>query len=145
MNKTLGAQWRLRNEDVDLIKIAKTQAELQPYNMQDKKAPRVTTTTTLVTKTTTVRGSKRAVAVGKPPKMGSAAADWSRWPMGTTFRLLSTGQTYRIEDYGWAVSGRNTIDPDMSNQRDMNTCGARQEPIQNLHWDDARESLPLIQ
>ena len=41
---------------------------------------------------------------------GSAAADWSRWPAGTIFRVLSTGQLYRVEDYGWALSGRNTID-----------------------------------
>ena len=65
--------------------------------------------------------------------------------MGTTFRLLSTGQTYRVEDYGWALSGRNTIDLYMSNQRDMNTWGARQEPIQILHWGDPRESLQVLQ
>jgi hypothetical protein len=42
---------------------------------------------------------KRAVAVSKPPQIGSAAADWSRWPAGTVFRLVSTGQNYRVEDY----------------------------------------------
>jgi hypothetical protein len=65
--------------------------------------------------------------------------------MGTTFRLLSTGQTYRVEDYGWALSGRNTIDLYMSNRRDMNTWGARQEPIQILHWGDAQQSLQVLQ
>ena len=133
------------SDDVDVINISNTEAKLQPFSMQEKKATRVTTTTTRVTKTTTVRGSKRAVAVGKPPKIGSAAADWSRWPMGTTFRLLSTGQTYRVEDYGWALSGRNTIDLYMSNRRDMNTWGARQEPIQILHWGDAQQSLQFLQ
>ena len=133
------------SDDVDVINISNTDAKLQPFSMQEKKATRVTTTTTRVTKTTTVRGSKRAVAVGKPPKIGSAAADWSRWPMGTTFRLLSTGQTYRVEDYGWALSGRNTIDLYMSNRRDMNTWGARQEPIQILHWGDPQQSLQFLQ
>jgi len=133
------------SDDVDVINISNTEAKLQPFSMQEKKATRVTTTTRRVTKTTTVRGSKRAVAVGKPPKIGSAAADWSRWPMGTTFRLLSTGQTYRVEDYGWALSGRNTIDLYMSNQRDMNTWGARQEPIQILHWGDPQQSLQFLQ
>jgi 3D (Asp-Asp-Asp) domain-containing protein len=133
------------SDDVDVINISNTEAKLQPFSMQEKKATRVTTTTTRVTKTTTVRGSKRAVAVGKPPKIGSAAADWSRWPMGTTFRLLSTGQTYRVEDYGWALSGRNTIDLYMSNRRDMNTWGARQEPIQILHWGDPQQSLQFLQ
>jgi 3D (Asp-Asp-Asp) domain-containing protein len=100
-------------------------------------------TTTRVTKTT--RGAKRAVAVSKPRRVGSAAADWSRWPMGTTFRLLSTGQMYRVEDYGWALSGRNTIDLYMANQRDMNSWGARQEPIQILQWGDPRQSLQFLQ
>ena len=44
------------------------------------------------------------------PRIGSAAADWSRWPVGTTFKVLSTGQVYKVDDYGWALAGRNTID-----------------------------------
>ena len=114
---------------------------------ETKKANRATTTTTTtrVTKTAPIRGARRAVAVSKPSKIGSAAADWSRWPMGTTFRLLSTGQVYRVEDYGWALSGRNTIDLYMANQRDMNTWGARQEPIQILRWGDPQQSLQVLQ
>ena len=136
------------SDDVDVINISSKDSKLQPFSMQEKKKAKSATTitaTTRVTKTTTVRGAKRAVAVSKPPKIGSAAADWSRWPMGTTFRLLSTGQMYRVEDYGWALSGRNTIDLYMSNQRDMNTWGARQEPIQILHWGDPHESMQILQ
>jgi 3D (Asp-Asp-Asp) domain-containing protein len=138
------------SDDVDVINISSGDAQLEKFSMdkKPKKATRVTTkvTTTRVTKTTVAnRGAKRAVAVSKvPPRIGSAAADWSRWPMGTTFRLLSTGQTYRVEDYGWALSGRNTIDLYMANQRDMNTWGARQEPIQVLHWGHPRESLQFL-
>jgi hypothetical protein len=90
------------------------------------------------------RNAKRAVAVFKPPQIGSAAADWSRWPAGTVFRLLSTGQNYRVEDYGWALSGRNTIDLYMANQREMNTWGARQETIEILKWGDPHESLQFL-
>ena len=135
------------SDDVDVINISNTETKLQPFSMQEtRKATRVTTmTTTRVTKTTTTRGAKRAVAVSTPPRIGSAAADWSRWPMGTTFRLLSTGQVYRVEDYGWALSGRNTIDLYMANQRDMNTWGARQEPIQILGWGDPQQSLQFLQ
>jgi len=61
--------------------------------------------------------------------------------MGTTFRLLSTGQIYRVEDYGWALAGRNTIDLYMANQGAMDAWGARHEPIQILQWGDAQESL----
>jgi hypothetical protein len=88
---------------------------------------------------------KKAKAVKKkPPTIGSAAADWSRWPAGTTFRLLSTGQMYRVEDYGWALAGRNTIDLYMSNSREMNSWGAREEPIQILQWGDPNDSLKVL-
>jgi 3D (Asp-Asp-Asp) domain-containing protein len=90
-------------------------------------------------------GSKRRTAVRKPPAIGSAAADWSRWPLGTTFRLLSTGQIYRVDDYGWALSGRNTIDLYMATQRDMNAWGARQEPIEILKWGDPEQSLRILE
>jgi len=72
---------------------------------------------------------------------GSAAADWARWPAGTIFRVLSTGQLYRVEDYGWALSGRNTIDLYMATTREMNGWGVRQESIQIVHWGDPQESL----
>jgi hypothetical protein len=90
------------------------------------------------------RNVKRAVAFSKPPQIGSAAADWSRWPAGTVFRLLSTGQNYRVEDYGWALSGRNTIDLYMANQREMNSWGARPETIEILKWGDPQESLQFL-
>jgi hypothetical protein len=52
---------------------------------------------------------------------------------------------YRVDDYGWALSGRNTIDLYMANQRDMNSWGARQETIQVLQWGDPRQSLQFLQ
>lgn len=78
------------------------------------------------------------------PTIGSAAADWSRWPAGTTFRLLSTGQIYKVDDYGWALSGRNTIDLYMGSRADMNTWGVRDEPIQVLRWGDPQVSLQFL-
>jgi 3D (Asp-Asp-Asp) domain-containing protein len=133
------------SDDVDVINISNKDPKLQPFSMQEtRKATRVTATTTTTRVTKTTRGVKRAVAVSQPPKIGSAAADWSRWPMGTTFRLLSTGQMYRVEDYGWALAGRNTIDLYMANQRDMNSWGARQEPIQVLQWGDPQQSLQVL-
>jgi 3D (Asp-Asp-Asp) domain-containing protein len=113
---------------------------LQPFSMEGTRT--VTRTTKRTTKTT--RSVKLAVAVSRPPQIGSAAADWSRWPAGTVFRLLSTGQNYRVEDYGWALSGRNTIDLYMANQREMNSWGARQETIQVLKWGDPQESLQFL-
>ncbi len=114
--------------------------KLQPFSMEEKRT--VTRTTKRSTKA--IRNVKRAVVVSRPPQIGSAAADWSRWPAGTVFRLLSTGQNYRVEDYGWALSGRNTIDLYMANQREMNSWGARQESIQVLKWGDPQESLQFL-
>jgi 3D (Asp-Asp-Asp) domain-containing protein len=113
---------------------------LQPFSMED------TTNAAHSSKrgTRTTRGAKRAVVVSKPSQTGSAAADWSRWPAGTVFRLLSTGQNYRVEDYGWALAGRNTIDLYMPNEREMNVWGARQETIQVLQWGDPQESLQFL-
>ena len=106
--------------------------ERQPVTLGPKRALRTT------------RPVKRAVVVSRPPQIGSAAADWSRWPAGTVFRLLSTGQNYRVEDYGWALSGRNTIDLYMANQREMNNWGAREEAIEILKWGDPQESLQFL-
>jgi 3D (Asp-Asp-Asp) domain-containing protein len=131
------------SDDVDVRRVSNSGATLQPFSMDETRTTSRVITTTRVTKTT--RGAKRAVAVSKPRRIGSAAADWSRWPMGTTFRLLSTGQIYKVEDYGWALSGRNTIDLYMATQRDMNSWGARQEPIQILQWGDPQQSLQFLQ
>ena len=78
------------------------------------------------------------------PRIGSAAADWSRWPAGTTFKVLSTGQVYKVDDYGWALAGRNTIDLYMASTSDMNRWGVRHEQIKVLHWGDRQASLALL-
>jgi 3D (Asp-Asp-Asp) domain-containing protein len=128
-------------EQSDYLRVASSGPRLQPFSMEE------TTTVTRTTRVrkTTRRGKKTAVTKAKPPKIGSAAADWSRWPAGTTFRLLSTGQIYRVDDYGWALSGRNTIDLYMATEREMNSWGAREEPIQVLRWGDPQDSLRLLE
>jgi len=131
------------SDDVGVHRVSNSDVVLQPFSMDDNRTTSRVKTTTRVTKTT--RLVKRAVAVAKASPIGSAAADWSRWPMGTTFRLLSTGQMYRVEDYGWALSGRNTIDLYMANQREMNSWGAREETIQVLQWGDPQQSLQFLQ
>lgn len=130
-------------EDVEVRRVSNSGATLQPFSLEETRTTTRATTKTRITKTTC--GPKRAIAVAKPPPIGSAAADWSRWPVGTTFRLLSTGQMYRVDDYGWALSGRNTIDLYMANRRDMNSWGARQETIQILQWGDPQQSLQFLQ
>ncbi len=127
------------DEQSDYQTVSYSGASRQPFSL---------TQTRLASKsaraTKTPRGAKRATAVVRPP-VGSAAADWSRWPAGTVFRLLSTGQMYKVDDYGWALSGRNTIDLYMATPNEMNTWGARAEPIQILQWGDPQESLRLLE
>jgi 3D (Asp-Asp-Asp) domain-containing protein len=123
------------DEQSDYRRASYTRAGLEPFSMEPRR-------TTKVVKTK--HGKKRVVVVTKP-QIGSAAADWSRWPAGTVFRLLSTGQVYKIDDYGWALAGRNTIDLYMPTRRAMNAWGARDEGIQILRWGNPDESLRLLQ
>jgi 3D (Asp-Asp-Asp) domain-containing protein len=86
-------------------------------------------------------------AIGKRLKHGSlnsAAADWSRFPLGTKFRLLSTGEIFIIDDYGSALVGKNTIDLYKPSRRSMNRWGARYEEIQILEWGSPELSLEVL-
>jgi 3D (Asp-Asp-Asp) domain-containing protein len=74
----------------------------------------------------------------------SAAADWSRWPAGTVFRLLPGGRTYIVDDYGWDLAGRNTIDLYMPTRSQMDDWGLRYMDIQVLRWGDPRASYEAM-
>jgi 3D (Asp-Asp-Asp) domain-containing protein len=127
------------DEQSDYQTISYSGTPRQPFSLGETRS---TTRSTRITKST--RGAKRATAVSTP-RIGSAAADWSRWPAGTIFRLLSTGQMYKVDDYGWALSGRNTIDLYMATPNEMNAWGARAEPIQILQWGNPDESLRFLE
>ena len=77
-------------------------------------------------------------------KMRSAAADWSRWPAGTIFRVQETGEIYRVDDYGWALTGTNTIDLYKPSRSAMNAWGVRRVTIQNIIWGDVDASLAIL-
>jgi len=82
-------------------------------------------------------------ALGTPLRYGivsSAAADWARWPCGTMFRIRATGEIFEIDDYGFALSGRNTIDLYKPNRRLMNEWGVRRVTIEILKWGDPWKS-----
>jgi 3D (Asp-Asp-Asp) domain-containing protein len=123
------------DDPADYRRASYSGAALEKFSLKETK------TTKLVK---TKHGTKK-VTVTRKPQIGSAAADWSRWPAGTVFRLISTGQVYRVEDYGWALAGRNTIDLYMPSRSTMNSWGAREENIQILQWGDPNESLRLLQ
>jgi len=74
----------------------------------------------------------------------SAAADWSRWPAGTVFRIRETGEIYRVDDYGLALAGTNTIDLYKPSRSAMNAWGVRRVTIENLQWGDPKASLSIL-
>ena len=74
----------------------------------------------------------------------SAAADWSRWPAGTVFRIRETGELYRVDDYGWALSGTNTIDLYKPSKSEMNQWGARHVNIDVVKWGSFSKSIAIM-
>jgi len=78
-------------------------------------------------------------ALGTPLRYGainSAAADWARWPCGTVFRIRATGELFEVDDYGFALSGRNTIDLYKPTRKLMNAWGVRRVTIEIYKWGD---------
>jgi 3D (Asp-Asp-Asp) domain-containing protein len=89
----------------------------------------------------------RRTALGTPLRSGpvkSAAADWSRWPAGTVFRIIETGEIYEVDDYGWALAGTNTVDLYKPSRAAMNAWGVRRVTIENLAWGDPDRSLQIL-
>jgi 3D (Asp-Asp-Asp) domain-containing protein len=76
--------------------------------------------------------------------VNSAAADWSRFPAGTVFRVVATGEIYRVDDYGWMLAGTNTIDLYKPSRQEMNTWGVRRVTIEVLEWGDVRQCYAVL-
>ena len=74
----------------------------------------------------------------------SAASDWSRWPAGTIFRIRETGELYQVDDYGWALSGTNTIDLYKPTKLQMKRWGVRNVDIDILEWGSEAKSLQVL-
>ncbi len=77
-------------------------------------------------------------------KINSAACDWSRWPLGTVFRIQETGEIFEVDDYGWALAGTNTIDLYKPSRDKMNAWGVRRVNLEILRWGDADRSLGIL-
>jgi 3D (Asp-Asp-Asp) domain-containing protein len=74
----------------------------------------------------------------------SAASDWSRYPLGTRFRVVRTGQEYVIDDYGGALIGTNTIDLYKPSRAEVHRWGVRSVDIEILQWGSRDESLKVL-
>jgi 3D (Asp-Asp-Asp) domain-containing protein len=76
--------------------------------------------------------------------VGSAAADWSRFPLGTKFRLVDTHEVFQIDDYGWALVGTNTIDLYKPSRLAMRRWGVRRVDIDVIEWGSREKSLKVL-
>jgi 3D (Asp-Asp-Asp) domain-containing protein len=74
----------------------------------------------------------------------SAAADWSRWPLGTKFRIVDTDEVFQIDDYGSALIGTGTIDLYKTNRLAMNKWGVRRVDIDVIEWGSKKKSLEVL-
>jgi 3D (Asp-Asp-Asp) domain-containing protein len=77
-------------------------------------------------------------------KVMSAAADWSRWPLGTRFRIVDTDEVFQVDDYGTALIGTGTIDLYKTNRLAMNRWGVRAVDIDILEWGSPERSLDVL-
>ncbi len=74
----------------------------------------------------------------------SAASDWSRFPLGTRFRLVDTNEEYVIDDYGTALIGTNTIDLYKPSRLEVKRWGVQRVNIDVLQWGSREESLKVL-
>lgn len=92
-------------------------------------------------------GSGRRNATGQylsGRKVHSAASDWSRYPLGTRFRVVGSDEEYMIDDYGGALIGTGTIDLHKSNRAEVRRWGTRHVDIDVLQWGSHDQSLKVL-
>ena len=77
--------------------------------------------------------------------MNSAAADWSRFPIGTKFRVVDNNQMYVIDDYGPALVGTDTIDLYVPSRRLMDQWGSKRVTIEVFEKGSYEKSLEVLE
>lgn len=74
----------------------------------------------------------------------SAAADWSVYPVGTTFRIKGMPHLYVVDDYGSALTGTGTVDLYKPSHGLMNAWGRRNVEIAIVQWGSYARSAQLL-
>ncbi len=77
-------------------------------------------------------------------KVRSAAADWSFYPVGTTFRIKGLPYLYVVDDYGSALTGTGTVDIYKPTKEIMNLWGRRNVEITIVQWGSFARSAELL-
>lgn len=77
-------------------------------------------------------------------RVRSAAADWSFYPVGTTFRIKGLPHLYVIDDYGSALLGTGTVDLYKPSKAVMNQWGRRTVELTVVQWGSFSRSAELL-
>lgn len=73
--------------------------------------------------------------------ISSAAADWARWPAGTLFRVLATGELYEVDDFTDDIVGKNTL---LLYKPGSPNAGARFVTIEIIRWGSPHDSAMML-
>jgi 3D (Asp-Asp-Asp) domain-containing protein len=77
-------------------------------------------------------------------KVRSAAADWSFYPVGTTFRIKGLPYLYVVDDYGSALLGTGTVDIYNPTKDTMDLWGTRNVEMTIVQWGSMTRSADLL-
>ncbi len=73
--------------------------------------------------------------------VSSAAADWARWPAGTLFRVLATGELYEVDDFTDDIVGKNTL---LLYKPSSAGAGTHFVTIEIIRWGSPHDSAVLL-
>lgn len=93
-----------------------------------------------------IYGSKNATgtALRYTNRVRSAAADWSFYPVGTTFRIKGLPYLYVVDDYGSALTGTGTVDIYKPSKEVMNLWGRRNVELTIVQWGSFNRSAEIL-
>ncbi len=93
-----------------------------------------------------IYGSKNATGtqLRYNDRVRSAAADWSFYPVGTTFRIKGLPYLYVVDDYGSALTGTGTVDLYKPSKEVMNQWGRRNVEITIVQWGSFTRSAEIL-
>lgn len=78
------------------------------------------------------------------PEYHSVAADWSRFPLGTKFRMKGVDRLFVVDDYGKALVGSRTVDIYFPSKGQMNHWGVRHVDIDVVEFGNFHESRKIL-
>lgn len=78
------------------------------------------------------------------PEYHSVAADWSRFPLGTRFRIRGYDRIFVVDDYGSALVGTRTIDLYFPDAERMKRWGLRFVDLEILSFGSFQESRKIL-